>query len=206
VSCLRRCCMRRRHSNLCLKQERHFQAFWLSAKVVSDHELISILKGLNMSVTRRLFLRSAPIASVAGVTDVGLARGGYQTPSFARFSIITKYRVPGFRQLGTRLRCTQRPELQPTNPLRSSCSKGVGLDVLGIGYQELPKDVRTKVVAEYLRIDFDQSIAEAFLDGFKHKTQTTEATCNEDICSHFIRNSKRSNFYDQIQTSPFQNS
>src|SRR6202021_1390869 len=75
---------------------------------------------------------------------------------------------------------------------------GVGLDVLGIGYQEFPEDVRKKVVAEYPRVDFKQSIAKAFLGGFEHKTQTTEATCNEDICSHFIRGYKRSNFYDQI--------
>ena len=83
---------------------------------------------------------------------------------------------------------------------------GVGLDVLGIGYQEFPEDVRKKVVAEYPRVDFKQSIAKAFLGGFEHKTQTTEATCNEDICSHFIRNYKRTDFYDQIQNSPFQNS
>jgi hypothetical protein len=83
---------------------------------------------------------------------------------------------------------------------------GVGLDVLGIGYEEFPKDIREKVVADYPRIDFKHGIAKAFLVGFEHKTATTEASCNEDICSHFLRNYKRSNFYDQIQNSPFQNS
>ena len=83
---------------------------------------------------------------------------------------------------------------------------GVGLDVLGIGYADFPRNIREKVVADYPRIDFKQSIAKAFLGGFEHKTATTEATCNEDICSHFLRNYKRSNFYDQIQNSPFQNS
>jgi hypothetical protein len=83
---------------------------------------------------------------------------------------------------------------------------GVGLDVLGIGYADFPKDIREKVVADYPRIDFKESIAKAFLSGFEHKTATTEGTCNEDICSHFLRNYKRSNFYDQIQNSPFQNS
>jgi hypothetical protein len=83
---------------------------------------------------------------------------------------------------------------------------GVGLDVLGIGYHEFPENIREKVVADYPRVDFKQSIANAFLGGFEHKTQTTEATCNEDICSHFIRNYNRSNFYDQIRDSPFQNS
>ena len=48
--------------------------------------------------------------------------------------------------------------------------------------------------------------ANAFLAGFEHKTQTTEGTCNEHICAHLILNYKRSDFYEQIQNSPFQNS
>ena len=83
---------------------------------------------------------------------------------------------------------------------------GVGLDVLGIGYEQFPGDLRKKIVDQYPRTNFKQDIAKAFLGGFGHKTQTTEGTCNEDICSYFIRNYKRSNFYDQIQNSPFQNS
>ena len=83
---------------------------------------------------------------------------------------------------------------------------GVGLDVLGIGYNDFPEPLRKEVVAQYPRVNFTQGIAEAFLGGFEHKTQTAEGTCNEDICSHFIRNYKRSNFYDQINNSPFQNS
>ena len=83
---------------------------------------------------------------------------------------------------------------------------GVGLDVLGIGYETFPEDLRTRVVAEYPRVNFKQDIAKAFLWGFEHKTQSTEGTCNEDICSHFIRNYRRSNFFEQIQSSPFLNS
>ncbi len=55
-------------------------------------------------------------------------------------------------------------------------------------------------------MNFKEGIAEVFLGGFEHKTQTAEGTCNENICSHYIRNYKRSNFYDQIQKSPFLNS
>ena len=83
---------------------------------------------------------------------------------------------------------------------------GVGLDVLGIGYERFPEDLRKKVVDQYPRVNFKQDIARAFLGGFEKKTLTTEGTCNEDICSHFLRTYKRSNFYDQIQNSPFQNS
>ena len=83
---------------------------------------------------------------------------------------------------------------------------GVGLDVLGIGYETFPEDLRKKVVARFPRVNFKEEIAQAFLGGFESKTQSTEGTRNEDICSHFIRNYKRSNFYEQIQNSPFQNS
>jgi hypothetical protein len=83
---------------------------------------------------------------------------------------------------------------------------GVALDSLGIGYETFPADVRDKVVAQYPRTNFKHDVAQAFLDGFSHKTQTTEGTCNEDICSHMIRNYKRSDFYEQVINSPFPNS
>jgi HD domain-containing protein len=83
---------------------------------------------------------------------------------------------------------------------------GVALDSLGVGYETFPAEVRTQVVGRFPRVNFKQEIAEAFFHGFEHKPQTTEYTCNEDICSHFIRNYKRRNFYDQVQNSPFQNS
>jgi hypothetical protein len=84
--------------------------------------------------------------------------------------------------------------------------KGIGLDVLGIGYEYFPADVRERVVAQYPRVAFKQGIANAFFGGFENKAMTTEGTCNEDICSHFVRNYKRSDFYEQIQNSPFQDS
>ncbi len=52
---------------------------------------------------------------------------------------------------------------------------GVGLDVLGIGYEHFPEELRKKVVDQYPRINFKQDIAKAFLGGFESKTRTTEA-------------------------------
>jgi hypothetical protein len=83
---------------------------------------------------------------------------------------------------------------------------GVALDSLGVGYETFPEDVRAQVVSRFPRVNFKQEIAEAFFHGFEHKPETTEYTCNEDICSHFIRNYRRRNFYDQVQDSAFQNS
>ena len=83
---------------------------------------------------------------------------------------------------------------------------GVALDSLGVGYETFPEDIRAQVVSRFPRVNFKQEIAEAFFHGFEHKPETTEYTCNEDICSHFIRNYRRRNFFDQVQDLPFQNS
>src|SRR3989442_14631857 len=53
---------------------------------------------------------------------------------------------------------------------------GVGLDVLGIGYETFPEDLRTRVVAQYPRVNFKQDIAKTFLEGLEHKTQSKEGT------------------------------
>ena len=82
----------------------------------------------------------------------------------------------------------------------------MALDSLGIGYETFPAEVRTKVVAQFPRVNFKQDISEAFFHGFEHKPETTVFTCNEDICTHFIRDYKRTNFYDTVMNSPFQNS
>jgi hypothetical protein len=67
-----------------------------------------------------------------------------------------------------------------------------------------PEELKQKIVDQYTRVNFKQDIARAFLNGFEHKTQTTEGACNEGICACFIRNYKRSSSYNQIQNSPFQ--
>ena len=80
------------------------------------------------------------------------------------------------------------------------------MDSLGVGYEIFPEDVRTRVVRQFPRVNFKKEIAGAFLDGFGYKPQTTEYPCNEDVCSHLIRNYQRKNFYDQVVNSPFPNS
>jgi hypothetical protein len=81
---------------------------------------------------------------------------------------------------------------------------GVAVDSLGIGYERIPADLRKKVVAQFPRVNFKQEIAKAFFEGVGYRPQTTEGTCNEDLCSQFIRNYKHSNFYEQIINSPFE--
>src|SRR6201995_3983428 len=73
--------------------------------------------------------------------------------------------------------CHTTPGLAAYKPLEQELLyNGVALDVLGVGYETSPEDVRKKVVAAYPRADFKQGIAKSFLDGFGYKTQTTEFT------------------------------
>ena len=89
----------------------------------------------------------------------------------------------------------------------------VRVSVNDLGYGGLTAAVDRGTVGD---LDLDRSVVDAevvaelmvqaFQDGFGYKPRTTEGTSNEDICSHFIRNYKRSNFYEQIQNSAFPNS
>ena len=83
---------------------------------------------------------------------------------------------------------------------------GVGLDVLGEGFDSFPADLREQIVASYPRVDFKRGIVEAFFGGFAHKPGSTWGTVKADVCERFIPGYKSPNFCDLIANSPFPNS
>ena len=82
---------------------------------------------------------------------------------------------------------------------------GVGLDVLGEGFEAFPSDVREEIVAAYPRVDFKDGIVKAFFGGFAHKPGSTWGTVKADVCERFIPGYKSPNFCDLIANSPFSN-
>jgi len=84
--------------------------------------------------------------------------------------------------------------------------KGVGLDVLGEGYDNFSPDLRDDIVAAYPRIGFKEGIVKAFFGGFAHKPGSTWGTVKADVCERFIPEYKSPNFCDLIANSPFPNS
>jgi len=84
--------------------------------------------------------------------------------------------------------------------------KGVGLDVLGEGYDNFSPDLRDDIVAAYPRIGFKEGIVKAFFGGFAHKPGSTWGTVKADVCERFIPGYKSPNFCDLIANSPFPNS
>jgi HD domain len=83
---------------------------------------------------------------------------------------------------------------------------GVGLDVLGKGFDQFPSELRDEIVARYPRKNFKESFLQAYFGGFAHKPGTTYGTVNAGICERFIPGYKSPNAVDLIAGSPFPDS
>ena len=83
---------------------------------------------------------------------------------------------------------------------------GVGLDVLGKGFDQFPSELRDEIVARYPRKHFKESFLRAYFEGFAHKPGTTFGTVNAGVCERFIPGFKSPNACDLIAASPFPDS
>ncbi len=80
---------------------------------------------------------------------------------------------------------------------------GVGLDVMGDGFEEFPVELREEIVQVFPRNHFKQEIIPAFYEGFKHKPETTFGNIKLDVVKHFVPNYKPKNFCECILHSPW---
>ncbi len=80
---------------------------------------------------------------------------------------------------------------------------GVGLDVMGEGYEHLSEENRTAILDAFPRNDFKKNIIPTFFSGFEHKTETTFGNIKADVCAYMIPNFHRKNFCDCILYSPW---
>lgn len=80
---------------------------------------------------------------------------------------------------------------------------GVGLDVMGEGYEHLSAAHREEIIKAYPRNDFKNKIIPTFFSGFEHKTETTFGNIKADVCAFMIPNFHRKNFCDCILNSPW---
>src|SRR6201990_3314729 len=83
---------------------------------------------------------------------------------------------------------------------------GVGLDVLGRGFDQFPSELREKIVAEYPRKHFKERFIQEYFAGFAYKPGTTYCTVNSSICERFIPGYKAPNAVAVIAASPFPDS
>ena len=75
---------------------------------------------------------------------------------------------------------------------------GVETDVLGIGRDDLPDDVRNAVTAAHPRPDFKRRILQAFTDGNRHRPGSTFGNVNADVLAHFDPTFVRDDFVEII--------
>ncbi|MGL4960657.1 MAG: HD domain-containing protein [Inquilinus sp.] len=92
-----------------------------------------------------------------------------------------------------------RPEVALLN-------SGVLLDVLGMGLDQFPVEVREEIVAKYPRINFKEGFIQEYFAGFAHKPETTYGTVNASVCERFIPGFKSPNACNLIACSPFPDS
>ncbi len=77
-------------------------------------------------------------------------------------------------------------------------TRGVELDVLGIGYDAITDAQRAAVVAAHPRPNFKNEILGAFTDGMKDRPATTFGTVNADVLAHFVPGFRRGDFVEVI--------
>ena len=80
-------------------------------------------------------------------------------------------------------------------------TRGVELDVLGIGYDAITDEQRQAVVEAHPRPDFKNRILEAFHGGLKDRPQTTFGNVKADVLDHFDPDFQPGNFVDVIKNS-----
>lgn len=80
-------------------------------------------------------------------------------------------------------------------------TRGVELDVLGIGYDAISDEQRAAVVAAHPRPNFKNRILEAFTEGIKDRPETTFGNVKADVLAHYVPGFQRGDFVEVIQGS-----
>ncbi|MGW7447748.1 HD domain-containing protein [Kitasatospora sp. NPDC054795] len=80
-------------------------------------------------------------------------------------------------------------------------TRGVELDVLGIGYRAISAGQRAAVVAAHPRPDFKNRILAAFTEGVEGRPETTFGNVKADVLAHFVPGFERGDFVEVIRGS-----
>ena len=75
---------------------------------------------------------------------------------------------------------------------------GVSYDVVGKNFDLISDETRRLIVDAFPRNRFKHDILHAFLEGFKHKPETTYGTINADVLETLLPGYKRPNFCHHV--------
>jgi hypothetical protein len=85
-------------------------------------------------------------------------------------------------------------------------NSGVLLDVLGVGFDQFPAELRQEIVSRYPRRNFKNDFIREYYAGFAHKPASTYGTVNAAVYEHFNPEYKSPSACDLIAASPFPDS
>jgi HD superfamily phosphodiesterase len=96
----------------------------------------------------------------------------------------------------------------PEIPLHMSAeialvTRGVELDVLGMGYDAITDAEREAVTTAHPRPDFKPQILQAFTEGIQDRPATTFGNVKADVLEHFVPGFHHTDFVDIIKNSPW---
>ena len=80
-------------------------------------------------------------------------------------------------------------------------TRGVELDVLGMGYDTITDEQRAAVVEAHPRPNFKEQIIVSFAEGLKDRPHTTFGNVKADVLAHTQPGFERTNFVEIIQNS-----
>ncbi|MEU8799603.1 HD domain-containing protein [Spirillospora sp. NPDC048819] len=80
-------------------------------------------------------------------------------------------------------------------------TRGVELDVLGIGYDAVSGEQRAAVVDAHPRPDFKNRILAAFTEGIKDRPETTFGNIKADVLAHYVPGFVRADFVEIVKNS-----
>jgi hypothetical protein len=94
---------------------------------------------------------------------------------------------------------------QHKEPEVALVTAGVELDVLGLGFDDIPADDREDVLIAYPRVDFKESIIQAFANGIMPKPETAFGNVKADVLAEKLPGYERPNFCAMIRASKHAN-
>ncbi|MBQ0826013.1 HD domain-containing protein [Streptomyces tagetis] len=80
-------------------------------------------------------------------------------------------------------------------------TRGVELDVLGIGYHAVSDEQRAAVVEAHPRPDFKNRILAAFTEGVQDRPETTFGNIKADVLAHYVPGFVRGDFVEVVKNS-----
>jgi HD superfamily phosphohydrolase YqeK len=80
---------------------------------------------------------------------------------------------------------------------------GVLTDAIGFALDDLDGGQVEEIVANHPRGDFKNDFLQVFVEGLKHRPDTTNGTVNSDVLEHFIPEFHRTTMIERVKNAPW---